>query len=64
MLVRDSTGGWVVVLRPIRLEFGFQLDSLLIYVCMYVYMYVCIFGNRYTQFPVAQNSAWARFSVT
>jgi len=35
MLLGDSTGGWVVVLRPVRLEFGFQLDCLLI-----TYMYV------------------------
>jgi len=35
MLLADSTGGWVVVLRPIRLEFGYQLDFFLI-----IYTYV------------------------
>jgi hypothetical protein len=47
MLLGDSTGGWVVVLRLIGLEFGFQLDSLFIiymYV-MYIYIYIYIRGQ-------------------
>ena len=40
MLVGDNTGGWVVVLRPIGLEFGFQLDFLLIYIYIYIYIHI------------------------